>query len=127
MSTVVVIQILAIALLLVSAVESLRARPWWPHSPGRPVSRGPARGTSPRERRWLHGGLALVLGANVVGVQVDGGTAVGVAGLLMLVVGGTAIVVGLVRGPTPGDVERFEQRYAAELSDERGDGESESS
>lgn len=112
MSTVVVLQILAVALLLVSAGESFRGRPWWPHSPGRPVSRGPARGTSPRERRWIHGGLAVVLAANVLAVQVDGGTTGGVVGLVLLALGGTAIVVGLVRGPAPGDLERFEQRYA---------------
>lgn len=121
MSTVVALQIAAAALLLVSAVESFRARPWWPHSPGRPVSRGPARGTSPRERRWIHGGLAAVLAANVLAVQIDGGTSAGVFGLVLLALGGTAIVVGLVRGPAPGEIERFEQRYADDPATEGPD------
>ncbi len=106
------VQIAAAALLAVSVAESFRPRPWWPHSPGRPVSSGPARGTSPRERRSIHAGLALVLTANVVVGEVDGGSTIGWAGLAALVVGATLIVAGLVRGPSSDELEHFERRFA---------------
>lgn len=110
MNTLVLLQAVAVALLLISAVESFRPHAWWPRSPIRPVARGPARGTAPRERRWIHTGLALVLGANLLGVQLaerEGSSAAGVAALVLLAVGAVTVVVGLVRGPSKDDLARF--------------------
>ena len=108
-TTLVIVQILFVLLLTASSLETLRERPWWPQSPGRPVSRGPARGSSPRERRWIHSGLAAVLVANLVVVvtdEADGLTWVAVA---MLGGGIAAVIVGFVRGPSDDDRRLFEE------------------
>jgi hypothetical protein len=112
MSTLEILQVTAVAVLVVSVAETFRERPWWPRSPVRPPERGPGRGTSPRERRWLHGGLALLLAGNVMSLRLDE-EATGWWGLALglMLAGLVAVGVGFVRGPT----ERERRRYAEEF------------
>lgn len=105
----VVAQVLLALLLVISSVESLRPRPWWPQSPARPVSRGPARGSSPRERRWIHAGLAVVVAANLLGAATEEAGWLSWLTLGLLVAGIAAVVVGFVRGPSDADRRLFEE------------------
>lgn len=114
----VLLQLLVLVLLVGSSIETARSRPWWPRSPGRPASRGPARGSSPRERRWIHAGLALIVAANLlVAPAAERGWPPWLAGGLLLA-GVAAVVVGFVRGPSPADRRRF----AGTAAPPRGDG-----
>ncbi len=105
----IVVQVLLVLLLTASSLETLRERPWWPHSPGRPVSRGPARGSSPRERRWIHSGLAAVVVANLVVAITD--EADGLTWVAVGLLGGgiAAVIVGFARGPSDADRRLFEE------------------
>jgi hypothetical protein len=105
----VVVQVLLVVLLVVSSLETLRERPWWPQSPGRPVSRGPARGSSPRERRWIHGGLAAVVVANLLVLLTEGVDVVAWVAVGLLGGGIAAVIVGFARGPSDDDRRLFEE------------------
>jgi hypothetical protein len=108
MSTLAGLQLLAIVVLVGSTLETFRARPWWPRPVGRGPDRPPPRGSAPRQRRWLHAGLAVVLAGNVLSMQrADDQTALVVAVTLVLV-GLALVVVGLVLRPTPEELARYD-------------------
>ena len=105
----VIVQVLLVLLLTASSLETLRERPWWPQSPGRPASRGPARGSSPRERRWIHTGLAAVVVANLVVAVTDEADGLAWVAVAMLGGGIAAVIVGFARGPSEADRRLFEE------------------
>jgi hypothetical protein len=121
MSTLAGVQLLAILVLLASTLETFRARPWWPRPVGRSPDRPPPRGSAPRQRRWLHSGLALLLAGNVLSMErTDDQTSWAVAAGLA-VVGLVMVGVGLVRRPTAEELARYE----AEMRGEEGQARSE--
>lgn len=105
----VLLQLLAIGALVLSVAESFRARPWWPQPLGRSPQRPPPRGSSPRERRWLHAGLALLLAGNVLSMEFPEDRAVWTVGMVGLLAGLALVVFGLVRGPSEQELARYRQ------------------
>lgn len=114
MSTpIIVLQLVAIGVLAVSVVESFRERPWWPRPVGRSPERPPPRGSAPRQRRWLHAGLAVVLIGNVVnGVWRPDTDLAWLVVVLVLVAGVVLTVVGLVRRPSEAELRRYHEEIA---------------
>lgn len=108
MSTLVVVQLLAIVVLLASSLETFRARPWWPQPVGRSPDRPPPRGSAPRQRRWLHAGLASILVGNVLSMSYPGDGTVWAVAIAALVLGVAMVVVGLVRRPSEDELARYE-------------------
>ena len=121
MSTLAGIQLVAITVLLISAVETFRERPWWPRPVGRSPDRPPPRGSAPRQRRWLHAGLAVLLAGNVVSMERPDDQGAWVVAVVLLLAGLALAVVGLVRRPTDAELARYEAELRA-AADDREDG-----
>lgn len=109
-TSIIVLQLVAIAALAVSVAESFRERAWWPRPVGRSPGRPPPRGSAPRQRRWLHAGLAAVLIGNVInGVWRPDTDMEWLVVALLLVAGVVLTLVGLVRRPSEAELRRYHE------------------